>query len=86
MKEVLATQVGTKYPLKITRKEGEVTVCYFRGFADQQSNIVLVSENSYSLAMKIVELKDIRSLEYVPENTQGRPRVLQAKWLTKQPK
>jgi len=86
MKDVLVKEVGTKIPVKISRKDGQVMVCYFRGFADQQTSILLVSENSYSLAMKILELKDICRLEYVPENAEGPPIVLHANWLAKQSK
>jgi hypothetical protein len=54
-----------------------------RGFADQQTNIVLVSETSYSLALKIIEVKEIRTLEYGLENSDGIWKVLHAKWLRK---
>lgn len=83
MKEVLSKQVGSKLPLKITHKDGDVMVRFIRGFADQQTNIVLISETSYSLAMKILEVKDIRTLQYAPENTTGEWKTLHAKWLIK---
>jgi hypothetical protein len=86
MKDAVQLEAGSKFPLKITRTDGEVIVRYIRGFADQQRNILLVSENSYSLAMKILEVKDIRTLEYAPENTGRTWRILQARWLTKHPK
>lgn len=83
MKDALAKETGSKFPLKITLKNGEVIVRYIRGFADQQTNILLMSETSYSLALRILEVKDIRTLEYAPENTDGSWRVLHASWYKK---
>jgi len=83
MREALAKEVGSKFPLKITRSDGEVNVRYVRGFADQQNNILLISESSYSLAMKILEIKDIRTLEYAPENPERQWKTLHAKELVK---
>ena len=86
MKDALEKEVGSKFPLKITRSDGEVMIVYIRGFADQQTNILLVSENSYSLAMKILEVTEIRTLQYAPESTGRTWKTLHAKWLAKQPK
>ncbi|MEX2234476.1 MAG: hypothetical protein WD824_20080 [Cyclobacteriaceae bacterium] len=83
MKEALAKRAGSKFPGKITRKDGEVIVRYIRGFADQQTNIVLISETSYSLALQILEVKDIRTLECSSENSDGVWKILHAKWLKK---
>jgi hypothetical protein len=83
MKDVLYKQTGSKLPVKITDKDGEVMVRHIRGFADPQSNIVLISETSYSLAMKILEVKDIRTLQYAPENSDGTWKTLHAKWMIK---
>jgi hypothetical protein len=83
MKEALSKESGSRFPLKITLKDGEQIVRYIRGFADQQTNIVLISETSYSLALKIIEVKHIRTLEYAPENSGGVWRVLHAKWFAK---
>ena len=44
MKDTLAKEAGSKFPLKITLKNGEVIIRYVRGFADQQSNILLISD------------------------------------------
>jgi hypothetical protein len=83
MRDVLYKQTGSKLPVKITDKDGEVMVRHIRGFADQQANIVLISETSYSLAMKILEVKDIRTLQYAPESADGSWKTLHAKWLIK---
>jgi len=83
MKDVLTAKIGSRFPVKITRKDGQVMVRYIRGFADQQTNILLISETSYSLALKIIEVKDIQTLEYALENTAGTWKVLHAKWIKK---
>ena len=83
MVAVLAKEVGSKFPVKITKSDGEDIVRYVRGFADAQTNILLISETSYSLALKILEVKDIRKLEYASENSGGEWKVLHAKWLKK---
>lgn len=83
MKDVLYKQTGSKLPVKITDKDGEVMVRHIRGFADPQANIVLISETSYSLSMKILEVKDIRTLQYAPENSDGSWKTLHAKWMNK---
>lgn len=83
MKDALRKETGSKFPLKITLANGEVMVRYVRGFADQKSNILLISETFHSLALKIVEVKDIRSLEYASENAEGSWKVLRAGWRKK---
>ena len=82
MTATLAKKVGSKFPVKITTIDGEEIVRYIRGFADQQTNIVLVSENSYSLALKILEVKNIRKLQYA-ESAEGEWKTLYAKWLNR---
>lgn len=79
MKDTLAKEAGSKFPLKITLKSGQVIIRYVRGFADQQSNILLISENPYSLAMRILEIKDILVLQFANENTDGHWKTLQAR-------
>lgn len=76
MKEALAREVDSRFPLKITRKDGEVMIRYFRGFADAQHAILLISESSFTLALRILEIKDIRTLEYARENTGGQWKVV----------
>lgn len=80
MKDALARESGSKFPVKITLNNGEVLVRYIRGFADQQTNVLLVSETSYSIALKIIEIKDIRMLEFSPEHGAGAWKTLHAKW------
>lgn len=80
MKEALTRESGSKFPLKITLNNGEVLIRYIRGFADQQTNVLLVSETSYSIALKIIEIKEIRMLEFSPESGSGSWRTLHAKW------
>ena len=82
MKDALANEIGSKLPVKITTADGVEIVRYIRGFADPQTNIALISETSYSLALKILEVKDIRKLEYA-ENAEGNWKVLYAKWMNK---
>lgn len=83
MKEALASVAGSKFPVTITTSSGEVALRFIRGFADSQNNVVLISETSYSLAVKILEVKDIVVLEYATEYTGGRTRVFRAKWIPK---
>lgn len=80
MREALKKEIGSKFPIRITLIDGEQMVRYVRGFADPQSNIVLISESSFSLALKILELKDIQKIEYGQENSDGAWKVLRAKW------
>lgn len=79
MKDALAREVGSRFPVKITLKNGDVMVRYIRGFADQQSNILLISENAFNLALRILEIKDIKTLEYAPEHSTESWKVLHAK-------
>jgi hypothetical protein len=71
MKDALERMVGSRFPVRITLGTGDVIVRYIRGFADQQTDIVLISETSYSLAMKIVEVKEIAVLEFANEKSDG---------------
>jgi hypothetical protein len=86
MKETLSSQLGSKFPVKFTRKDGEVLVRYLRGFADSDCNILLIAENPYNLALKVLEVKDIRTLEFAPEHSRETWKVLHAKWLKKSKK
>lgn len=83
MKEALASVAGSKFPVTITTSSGEVALRFIRGFADSQNNVVLISETSYSLAVKIHEVRDIVTLEYAAEHTGGRAHVFRAKWIPK---
>ena len=84
MKEVLKKEIGAANPVKMTTKNGETSAVYIRGFADQQTNILLISNTHASIGLKILEVKDIFSLEY-PEGTKTveGSRILHAKWLKK---
>ena len=79
LKDALLKEAGQKFPIKIIQTDGEELVRYIRGFADQQQNILLISETSFSLAMKILELKDISRIEYAIENSGGAWKVLHVK-------
>jgi hypothetical protein len=83
MKSTLEKLVGSKFPAKFTLINGDVLVRYIRGYADQQTNILLVSETSYSLAMQILEVKDIAILEYGQSASGGQWVTLHAKWAAK---
>jgi hypothetical protein len=86
MREALTKEIGSKFPIKITQINGEEMVRYVRGFADAQNNILLISESSFSLALKILELKEIQTIEFGQENSGGVWKVLRAKWNTKSAK
>lgn len=79
MKDVLAREVGSRFPIKIILKNGDVMVRYVRGFADQQCNILLISENAFNLALRILEIKDIKTIEYAPEHATESWKVVHAK-------
>lgn len=81
MRETLRHIVGSKFPMRLTLSNGDVLVRYLRGFADRQTNMVLISENPYTLAMKVVEIKDIQQLEFGQANSGGRWKTLRAEWL-----
>ena len=83
MKSALRKLLGSKFPARFTLANGEVLIRYVRGYADQQTNILLVSETSYSLAMKILEVKDIATLEYGEGTEEPQWTRLQAKWASK---
>lgn len=83
MKESLGKMTGSRFPVKMTLLSGDVLVRYVRGFADQQSNIVLTSETSYSIAMKITEVEEIAILEYAQEKSNGGWVIMYAKWRRK---
>jgi hypothetical protein len=81
MKGALAKIVGSGLPVKITLMNGEVLVRHVRGFADPQENIIFMSETSYSLAMRVLEIKDIAVLEYA--EGAGEWKALRARWANK---
>jgi hypothetical protein len=64
MREIMAQRAGSKFPVRITTREGEELIRYVRGFADAEGEMVLLSETSYSMSMKIMEIKDIAILEF----------------------
>ena len=80
MKEALAGNIGSRFPLKITLSNRDVMIRYARGFADEREDILLISETAHSLAMKILEVKEISTLEFGRKNTGGEWNVLQGKW------
>lgn len=81
MKSALAKLVGSKFPVKITPRDGETIIRYVRGFADQQSDVLLISETSFSMALKIIEVVNIKKLEFATDGTDGTWQVLLAKWI-----
>jgi small nuclear ribonucleoprotein (snRNP)-like protein len=82
MKDALHGEIGGKSALKITLKNSENMTGYIRGFADQQTNIVLISDTYESVGMKILEVRDIRMVEYVKGQSES-SKVLRAKWFSK---
>ncbi len=64
MKERLAEITGSSFLVKFTLRNGSTIDRYLRGFADQQRNIILISENAYTLALEILEVKDIQTAEF----------------------
>jgi len=82
MKDVVMALVGSKFPVRITTSEGAEMIRYIRGFADAEGDIVLLSDTSFSLAMKILEIKEIASLEFSEDD--GAPlKKYRAKWIRK---
>jgi hypothetical protein len=81
MKNHLILAGETNRPVKITKKDGKIVDVFIRGFADQQTNIVLFSETPASIALKVFEVKDIRMLQIMDDN--NTPMVLKAKWFNK---
>lgn len=82
MKEALLKEVGKPFPLKITCSGGEMMVVYIRGFADSQTNILMISKTPYSIGLRILEIKDISMVEYLrPDKALGSSEILRAKWL-----
>lgn len=64
MKERLAEIAGSNFSITFTLRNGSALDRYLRGFADQQRNIVLISENAHTLALEILEIKDIQTVEF----------------------
>ncbi|MFZ6013153.1 MAG: hypothetical protein ACOYXT_22610 [Bacteroidota bacterium] len=64
MKATLLQTVGSEHPLLITKKNKEIMSGFVRGFADLNCNILLISEKVDSLAMRIVEIKNISEVVY----------------------
>src|SRR5690349_24735096 len=83
MKEALGKKAGSRFPVKITKVNGEALVRYIRGFADADRNIVLMADNAHTLALRILEVKDICRLEFAHENSDGNWEILAAKWVAK---
>jgi hypothetical protein len=63
MRTRLINCVGTHEPFCIKKKNNEVLVTFIRGFADQDRNIVLISEKSQSMGMNIIEIKNIQEIQ-----------------------
>ena len=84
MKEALAKKAGSKFPVKIVTINGVALIRYIRGFADADRNIVLMADNAHTLALRILEVKDICRLEFAHENSEGDWETLAAKWAGKQ--
>ena len=81
MKNYLILAGEANRPVKMTKKDDKIIVGFIRGFADQQTNIVLFSETPESIALKVFEVKDIRILQITEDD--NRAMVLKAKWFNK---
>ena len=79
IKDALTSNIGSRFPVKITLRNGDVLVRYVRGFADQQTNILLISDNAHTLALRILEIKEITTLEFGMENSGAEWKVLHVK-------
>jgi len=55
--------VGSQEPIFIRKRNDEVVVKFIRGFADSDRNIVLISEESHSRGMNIIEIKNIQEIQ-----------------------
>ena len=58
-------------------------VRFIRGFADNQNNILLLSEKFETTGLKILEVKEIFTAEYFDETKQVFSKTLQAKGVRK---
>jgi hypothetical protein len=83
IKAALAQEVGASNPLKITNKNGDVMVRFIRGFADNQNNILLLSEKFETTGLKILEVNEIFAVEYFDEIKQDFSKKLQARGVKK---
>jgi hypothetical protein len=71
MRTNLRSTIGLNVLLHIEKKNQEYIVGFIRGFADSQCNILLVSEETDSMSMRIVEIKNINAVEYPVYTTSG---------------
>src|SRR5688572_9285766 len=83
MKEALAKHARSRFPVRITVAAGEIKVLYIRGFADAQRNVLLVSENAHTLALGIMEVKEINTLEFSQHSRDPEWKILRAGWQAK---
>jgi hypothetical protein len=83
MKETLSMEVGAPNRLRITNKNGEVMVRFIRGFADNQNNILLLSEKFETTGLKILEVKEIFTVEFFDETKRDFSKMLQIKGVKK---
>jgi small nuclear ribonucleoprotein (snRNP)-like protein len=71
MRNNLKDCIGLNTPLYIKKKNNEVVVGYIRGFADNQCNIILISDKQDSMSMRIVELNNIYAVQCPVFTTSG---------------
>jgi hypothetical protein len=62
LKSKLTLSIGSRNPLQIRKKNLEVVICYVRGFADPKQDVLLFSDNPDSMAMRILEIKNIHAI------------------------
>ena len=68
IKKTIRQFVGSKRQAQIKKKNAEMVICYVRGFADEKHNIILISEESDSLSMNIMEIKNINEMQFIHVN------------------
>jgi hypothetical protein len=63
MRSNLKDCIGLNTPLYIKKKNNEMVVGFIRGFADNQCNIILISDQCDSMCMRIIELRNINAVQ-----------------------
>lgn len=62
IRQGLMNCVGSQEPFCIKTTDNQVVIKFIRGFADPDRNIILISEQSHSLGMNIIDIKKIEEV------------------------
>jgi hypothetical protein len=83
LKDALQKQMGLNVPVKITKKNGDTSTLFIRGFADPNTNILLISETFGSIGLNILEVKEIRTVHFSEHSNAVGSCILHAKGVMK---